>query len=121
MRCPNCGMDNDEGMARCISCGSDAMNIGSITIQRPNNFFGILIPYDIYVDNVFIGNVANGETKSFPIYLGQHVLTVKQGFNKSEPVNLMISPQQRNLVFNCPIKIGFFVSKIEVQFINFYN
>lgn len=121
MICPNCGMDNDNDRVKCISCGSDAINIGSITIQRPSDFVGCLIPFDIFVDNVFIGNVANGETKSFPLYLGGHVLTIKAGFNKSEPVNLMISPQQRNLVFNAKVNMGFFKSTIDIQFIQFYN
>ncbi len=121
MRCPNCGMDNDEGRTKCISCGSDAMNVGSITIQRPNNFVGCLVPYDIYVDNVFIGNVSNGDTKKFPLYLGTHVLTIKQTLNSSEPVNIMLTPQQRNLVFNCPMKMGLLKNKIEVQFVSYYN
>ena len=86
--------------------------VGTLTIIRPNNFVGCLIPYDVYVDNYLLGTVPNGEQRTFQLYYGSHLVTIKQGLGTGNQ-QILINDETRNLMFNCPIKMGFVNNEIE--------
>lgn len=94
--------------------------VGSITINRPSSFMGCLIPYDVFVDNCFIGTVANGETKQFPLYYGSHFVELKHGLNGGSQ-QIIINDTQKNLVFECKLKMGLVTNKIDFKLVNYYN
>ena len=58
------------------------MQVGSITINRKNQF-GSIFPFDVKVDGYFIGQVMNGESKTFPIYYGQHYLLIEHSYDSA--------------------------------------
>ena len=53
--------------------------VGSITIIRPDNFVGILVPYSVYVDNYYMGSVGNNSQATFQLYYGSHVVRIDCG------------------------------------------
>ncbi len=125
MNCPICGFNNMPGNVNCANCGNALPNnqgapLGSITIIRPNNFFGSLVDYDVFVDGYLLGSVPNGTQVVFPLYYGNHQVEIKQGMN-SGTQNITISNDERHLVFECPIKVGFWKSTILFNFISFHN
>lgn len=79
-------------------------NVGSITIERKKQFGGIF-PFDIKVDDVFIGQVNNGETKTFPLYYGQHILRIECGID-SGTIALLLNDNQKHITFRCLSKAG---------------
>ena len=94
--------------------------VGSITLTRPSNFVGVLVPFDVFVDGYLLGSLSDGETKTFPLYYGNHFVQIKQGFN-SGTQNIVINDNQRNLVFNVVIEMGFVTNTIRFVFVSFYN
>ena len=49
-----------------------------LIVHRKTQYFDVARPYKVYVDQVFKGNLRNGETKLFPIEDGKHTVEVKQ-------------------------------------------
>ncbi len=134
MNCPKCGMYNDDKAVFCTNCGvkmelyknvnnnvaDEQLKVGSITIIRPNNFVGCAIAFSVYVDNYLLGKVANGNTVTFPLYYGTHMVTIKHGFTTTTQ-QIVINDKQKNLVFNCSVKMGLVKSKIIFEFVGVQN
>lgn len=119
MNCNNCGYFNNQPVNNCMNCGAPLvnMNYGSIVITRPSNFVGIILPYSVKVDGVYMGDIADGQTQCINVPFGQHLVSIEHGFNKGETM-VMINSEQRVLTFNCPIKMGFWKNTIEFQLMN---
>lgn len=132
MNCPKCGTLNDTSAKFCMTCGysmqvnnqsqpmTNQLQIGTITIIRPKNFYGCLIDYDVYIDNYFMGSIPNGEQRTFQLYFGMHQVIIKQGLGSGSQ-QILINEQTRNLVFNCSIKMGLLNNTIEFNLINYTN
>ena len=119
MNCNRCGAINQIGKY-CSSCGSEIImpKIGSITIVRKKQFGG-MFPFDVKVDNIFIGQVNNGETKTFPLYYGEHLLRVECGFD-SGTIALLLNDNQKNITYNCYSKAGINPDKrVQIDVIGF--
>ncbi len=126
MSCPVCGATLVNGSNFCTQCGNTiapTMNnqpgIGSITIVRPKSFYGCAIAYNVSVNGYLLGKVKNGETKTFPLYYGNQELTIHAGMCHGT-TNFVINDTYRNLVFQCPIKMGLLTNTIEINFIQSY-
>jgi hypothetical protein len=132
MNCKNCGNFNSEGNF-CIHCGApltgtnnpqqynEPLKVGSLTINRQSQYYGALIPFDVFVDGVLIGSLKTGESKSFPLYYGNHMLQVKGGMGSSNNIPIVINDMQRNLVYNAKMLVGYVVNDIQLTFVNYYN
>ncbi len=132
MNCLRCGKVNPDNAMYCTSCGNPLSNgqspasqvsqpeLGSITIIRPKNFYGCLIAYDVFIDNYYMGQVKNGETKQFQVYYGNHNIVIKQGLNSGSQM-VTIHSTQRNFVFNCPLQVGLVTCTILFHCVNIYN
>jgi len=59
------------------------ISMATIKIQRPNKFIGGIRKFKVYVDDIKIGAVSNGETQEFQIAAGQHKIQCKQDFFNS--------------------------------------
>ena len=119
MNCSRCGATNQMG-AFCSNCGNQINNnqIGSITIQRKKQFGGIF-PFDVKVDNVFLGQINNGETKTFPLYYGEHVLAIFCGCD-SGTIGVLINDNQKRINYLAYSKCGMDVSKrVKIDVISF--
>ena len=57
--------------------------MATIKIHRPNKFIGRIKKFQVYVDDINIGAVSNGETQEFQIAAGQHKMYCKQDFFNS--------------------------------------
>lgn len=105
MNCSKCGATNQVGNF-CSSCGNQINNnqIGSITIQRKKQFGGIL-PFDVKVDNIFLGQINNGETKTFPLYYGEHVLNIYCAYDCGT-IGVLINDNQKHINYLAYSKSG---------------
>ena len=94
--------------------------IGTITLNRPNNFYGSLIPIDIFVDGYLLGSVGNGQTKQFQLYYGAHTLVAKTAYEEAT-LQINIDNNFRNLYFECGIEFGMLVSHTRLTFTHYTN
>mgnify|MGYP002861085967 CR=1 FL=1 len=147
MYCSNCGTFNQVG-SFCTNCGlplqqniqnnqvqqpvtqqgvmmQPIMNqipdgVGTITVNRSSNFYGLLISIDIYVDGYLLGSVGNGQTKQFQIYYGTHTLVAKTIYEEAS-LQINIDNNYRNLYFETGIEFGMIVSHPRLTFTHYTN
>lgn len=134
MKCEKCGNVNNQGNF-CTVCGnnlgvmntnvimnnsypqqpSNNQNMGMVNIYRENNFVGIIVPFDIFVDGFLMGTVANDSTTQVPLYFGTHTIEIKQGLNKSAVQQIIVNEQNRVINMTVSMKMGFFQNKLEIS------
>ena len=134
MKCEKCGYVNNQGNF-CTVCGnslgvmntnvimnnsypqqpSNNQNMGMVNIYRENNFVGIIVPFDIFVDGFLMGTVANDSTTQVPLYFGTHTIEIKQGLNKSAVQQIIVNEQNRVINMTVSMKMGFFQNKLEIS------
>lgn len=134
MKCEKCGNVNNQGNF-CTVCGnslgvmntnvimnnsypqqpSNNQNMGMVNIYRENNFVGIIVPFDIFVDGFLMGTVANDSTTQVPLYFGTHTIEIKQGLNKSAVQQIIVNEQNRVINMTISMKMGFFQNKLEIS------
>lgn len=110
MMCPNCGMPNDSTAKFCGKCGTllqnmeqpvnnqqsfnnnyqpinnnQSFNNGSfrLTLTRPKSFVGSLITFKIFIDNVQVGTIKNGETTVLNVQAGNHTISFNNTMNQN--------------------------------------
>ena len=94
---------------------SNNQNMGMVNIYRENNFVGIIVPFDIFVDGFLMGTVANDSTTQVPLYFGTHTIEIKQGLNKSAVQQIIVNEQNRVINMTVSMKMGFFQNKLEIS------
>ena len=100
MFCSNCGFQINQNEKFCGHCGEclnnnqqniQTSNINNatyrLTLTRPKNFVASLVKFKIYIDNIEVGTIKNGETVVLNVTSGNHVIS----FNKTMNQNLNIS------------------------------
>src|SRR5262245_60431390 len=50
-----------------------------LEITRPKTYVAMLVPHRIFVDDIEIGKVSNGTTRTFEVSPGLHTVQIKQG------------------------------------------
>ena len=66
------------------------LNMATITIQRTSENFNRLRDFRIYIDGEKIGTIADGETKDFIIFSGQHSIVAKIDWCSSPEISFDI-------------------------------
>ena len=52
-----------------------------LILHRKTQYFDVVRPYRVYVDETFKGKLSNGETKLFAVEDGKHTVEIKQSFS----------------------------------------
>ena len=103
MKCKKCGNQILENEQYCRNCGESinvldsqsnfsqpANNINSkykLTIIRKKAFAGWAATFNIYIDNVLVGKIKNGQKIDLEITGGDHQISI----NQNNPVNITIT------------------------------
>lgn len=101
MICPTCGMQNENNAKFCGRCGTQLQSMEQpmnnhqnfsngnfkLTLNRPKSFVGSLIKFKIFIDDVQVGTIKNGETVVLNVQTGAHTIS----FNKTMNQNLNIN------------------------------
>lgn len=121
--CSSCGAPVEEGMKFCAKCGaaqggevqSGAQQPTTIQISRKWRWANLIFDEEVYVDDVKIGAVSNGQSKIFDVAPGLHKLQLKMtypilsAFFKSKPTDFRIDNGEA-LKFNCDYIFGAFAT-----------
>ena len=52
-----------------------------LILHRKTQYFDVVRPYRVYVDETFKGKLSNGETELFAVEDGKHTVEIKQSFS----------------------------------------
>ena len=85
------------------------LNTGTITIIRERQFKGAIIPFNIFIDGQYVGEITNGMQQTFPVYFGHHVVTIKTEKEIIQEVDIF--EQQRNVYININCKMGLLMGR----------
>jgi hypothetical protein len=92
--------------------------MATIRLKRTSEYNNRMRDYKIFIDGQQIGTIANGETKDFPVTVGQHIVTAKVDWCSSPDLSVDINDNQtknlkvggfRNGQFLMPIGLGLIV------------
>lgn len=75
MYCTKCGAEVDNNSSFCTKCGNKLENYnreGSIIFARENQFYGVLIPIDIFLDGEKVASVSAGKEVKVSATIGKH-------------------------------------------------
>jgi len=61
-----------------------------LRIKRQNMFVDMMRQYEVYIDGVLQGTVSNGETESFDITPGHHLIQIKIDWCTSKKISIDI-------------------------------
>lgn len=92
-----------------------------IIINRSSEFSNKLRSIEIYLDNVNIGDIKDGESKEFEIDSGNHVLEAKIDWCSSNLVNLKINHDKTlryNLSGRNPFLAMFYITLGKNQYLD---
>lgn len=115
--CKECGAKMAENAKECSRCrATDEGNVNNaylnqiefvptIEISRESSLVGWILSYRVFVDDIEIGKLKNGEKKRFQIAPGLHEIWLKQNWSwcYSPKVSFMLKDFVK---FSCKPKIG---------------
>ena len=65
---------------------------GTIVLARASAYADRVRAYKVMLDGQQVGEIRNGETKSFPVPAGAHALHLKIDWTTSQPVTFDVAP-----------------------------
>lgn len=93
-------------------------NQGTINVIRNKSYVGMLIEFDVYVDNQFVGVIKNGTNVCVPVYLGNHMVSIKSP-DKQVDQPVVLQPGQQNIFIECKCKMGLITGRPNITNIYF--
>lgn len=118
--CSSCGAPLEEDAKFCEQCGTaqtvghvDSSQPAKIQLARKWRFVDLIFDEEVYIDEVKVGAISNGQTKTFEVSPGTHKLQLKMTypllscFLRSRPTDIHIN-QGDTLKFTCDFIFGAF-------------
>ncbi len=86
------------------------MNEGTINVIRNKGYIGMIINFEVFIDNQFVGILKNNTNINVPVSLGNHMVSIKTADKQiDQPVTL--SNEQKNIFIECKCKMGLIVGR----------
>ena len=88
------------------------LNTGTITVIREKQFKGAIIPFNVFIDGQYVGELTNGIQLSYTVALGHHVVSFKTEKEIVQEVD--ITEMQRNIYITVNCKMGLLMGRPNV-------
>jgi|ERR1039458_2379285 hypothetical protein len=72
--------------------------MATLTINRTREYLNRLRDYGVYIDGIKVGTVANGETKTFTVSSGHHLILTKIDWCSSPLLSIDITENEEKIV-----------------------
>lgn len=108
--CLKCGKNLKVGEKFCESCGEKTqyadMKFGTITFKRDRNYFGCIIPFELYIDGERVGTISSGATSTFNYPVGEHEVAINSPKDKKRrTINI---PENGEVIINVGVNMWAF-------------
>lgn len=75
-------------------------DIKMIKINRVSGYDDRLRKYKVFVDDIYLGDIRDGETKEFDVSPGQHTIYLKIDWCRSNKIKFDLNKEEK-MVFDC--------------------
>ena len=116
MYCNKCGAEIDINSNFCTKCGNKLENYnknGSITFVRENQFYGVIIPIDVFLDGQKVASVSAGKEVTVPTTIGKHKIAFNLWSGNGQ-YDIEIKPEKPNIRVTFKLGVGLVTSKPKI-------
>jgi len=114
MYCTKCGEKVENSASFCTKCGNKLENYqGSIIFARESQFYGVLIPIDIYLDGEKVASVGAGNEVKVATTIGNHRLAFYLWSGNGQ-YDIEVTEANPNIKVTFKLAIGAITSKPKI-------
>lgn len=122
--CPACGNAINSEPANNTPINNETtlpfQNIaGKIIVERKQAFKGAIIPFDVIVDNNFLGSVTSGTSVETIVPIGTHQITLRSP-EKDVFQEVILTEQNKNVKVFVEAKFGLLTAKAYVSNVTYF-
>ena len=92
-------------------------NMGIINVIRQKQTVGFLIPFDVYLDNQFMGSIKSGKSISLTVNYGMHMVSIKT-IDKTINQEILVDDNYKVVNITCNCLMGFLTGRPNILSIN---
>lgn len=116
MYCTKCGAEIDKNSSFCIKCGNKLEKdnkMGSITLVREKQFYGVLIPIKVFIDGKEVATLGVGKEVEVPIEKGKHRLAFNLWSGNGQ-YDIEVKEEKPNIKVTFKLGMGLITSKPKI-------
>lgn len=116
MFCSKCGNENKDKLKFCTNCGNKLIKEdtdGSIIFERKKQFYGVLVPVDVFLDGQLVATLKAGENKSVPVSVGDHRLSFNLWSGNGQ-YDIKVTKENPNMKVLFKLSMGLVTSKPKI-------
>lgn len=116
MFCSKCGENVEKKVKFCPKCGAKLIKEESdatIVFQRKKQFYGVLIPIEIYLDGKLVGSVKSNDSITVETTVGAHKIAFNLWSGNGQ-YDVNITKENPNVKVNLKLSMGLVTSKPKI-------
>ena len=116
MYCNNCGKEIKDDATFCNNCGNKVVqeeNDSYIIFERKEQFYGVLVPINIYLDGKQVASLKSNETKKVLTNVGNHRIAFNLWSGNGQ-YDINITKENRNVKVVFKLSMGLVTSKPKI-------
>lgn len=116
MYCKNCGEELKENNKFCSKCGNKIKldeNDSYIVFERKKQFYGVLVPIDIYLDGQKVASLKSNESAKVLTTIGNHRLAFNLWSGNGQ-YDINITKENKNVKVIFKLSMGLITSKPKI-------
>ena len=119
MYCTNCGKELSEGSVFCTGCGLKIGEEGClIKVTRLKKVFGFAITFTVYIDDILIGRLGNGDTVERMVPSGTHKVSIKS-LEKTLDQEVTLDDAHKEVDITVSIGMGVIAGRVKLESVNY--
>lgn len=116
MYCNNCGKEVKDDAIFCNNCGNKVVqeeNDSYIIFERKKQFYGVLVPINIYLDGKQVASLKSNETAKVLTSVGNHRIAFNLWSGNGQ-YDINITKENRNVKVVFKLSMGLVTSKPKI-------
>lgn len=113
MYCSNCGEKLEGSVKFCSNCGNTINTDGTITFERKNQFYGVLVPIKVFLDGNLVATLNANSNKVVPVSFGTHKIAFNL-WSGNNQYDITVTKDEPNIKVLFKLSVGLVTSKPKI-------